>query len=83
VLSAVVTREATATFLAAPGVEALRAQLRSTTPDVFLAGSWCDTGWPATMEGAVRSGSEAASDVLSLFSGTISNPPVNRESVKS
>ncbi len=51
VLSAVVTREATATFLAAPGVEALRAQLRSTTPDVFLAGSWCDTGWPATMEG--------------------------------
>ncbi|MGC2486825.1 MAG: hydroxysqualene dehydroxylase HpnE [Acidimicrobiales bacterium] len=83
VLSAVVTREATATFLASPGVEALRAQLRSRTPDVFLAGSWCDTGWPATMEGAVRSGSEAASNVLSLFSGTISNPPVNRESVKS
>ncbi len=83
VLSAVVTREATATFLAAPGVETLRAQLHSSTPDVFLAGSWCDTGWPATMEGAVRSGSEAASNVLSLFSGTISNPPVNRESVKS
>jgi len=83
VLSAVVTREATATFLASPGVETLRAQLVSHTPGVFLAGSWCDTGWPATMEGAVRSGSEAASNVLSLFSGSISNPPLNRESVKS
>jgi hydroxysqualene dehydroxylase len=83
VLSAVVTREAAATFRASPGVEGLRAQIRSTTPRVFLAGSWCDTGWPATMEGAVRSGSEAASNVLSLFSGTISNPPLNRESVKS
>ncbi|MGC2169073.1 MAG: hydroxysqualene dehydroxylase HpnE [Acidimicrobiales bacterium] len=83
VLSAVVTREASATFRASPGVETLRARLRSRTPEVFLAGSWCDTGWPATMEGAVRSGSEAASNVLSLFSGSISNPPLNRESVKS
>ena len=34
------------------------------TPGVFLAGSWTDTGWPATMEGAVRSGLRAARRAL-------------------
>ena len=82
VLSAVVTREATATFRPVPGIESLRASIASTEPGVFLAGAWCDTGWPATMEGAVRSGSEAASQVLSLFSGSSSEGPINRESVK-
>jgi hydroxysqualene dehydroxylase len=82
VLSAVVTREASATFRAAPGVESLRASISSMQSGVFLAGAWCDTGWPATMEGAVRSGCEAASQVLSLFSGTSSEGPINRESVK-
>ena len=28
--------------------------------NVFLAGDWTRTGWPATMEGAVRSGYVAA-----------------------
>jgi squalene-associated FAD-dependent desaturase len=83
VLSAVVTREASATFRAAPGVELLRRSITPRLPGVFLAGAWCDTGWPATMEGAVRSGSEAASQVLSIFSGSISEGPMNRESVKS
>jgi hydroxysqualene dehydroxylase len=82
VLSAVVTREATATFRPVPGVESLRASIASAEPGVYLAGAWCDTGWPATMEGAVRSGSEAASQVLSLFSGSSSEGPINRESVK-
>jgi hydroxysqualene dehydroxylase len=82
VLSAVVTREASATFRAAPGVESLRASIAPTQSGVILAGAWCDTGWPATMEGAVRSGVEAASQVLSLFSGTSSEGPLNRESVK-
>jgi hydroxysqualene dehydroxylase len=82
VLSAVVTREAAATFRAAPGVESLRSSIASTQAGVFLAGAWCDTGWPATMEGAVRSGCEAASQVLSLFSGSSSEGPINRESVK-
>jgi squalene-associated FAD-dependent desaturase len=82
VLSAVVTREASATFRAAPGVESLRGSIASMEPGVFLAGAWCDTGWPATMEGAVRSGYEAASQVLSLFSGSSSEGPMNRESVK-
>ncbi len=82
VLSAVVTREASATFRATPGIESLRASIAPLEAGVFLAGAWCDTGWPATMEGAVRSGSEAASQVLSLFSGSSSEGPVNRESVK-
>ena len=82
VLSAVVTREASATFRAAPGIESLRASIASMETGVFLAGAWCDTGWPATMEGAVRSGCEAASQVLSLFSGSSSEGPINRESVK-
>jgi uncharacterized protein with NAD-binding domain and iron-sulfur cluster len=83
VLSAVVTREAAATFRAGPGVEALRASITTQESGLFVAGAWCDTGWPATMEGAVRSGSEAASQVLSLFSGSSSEGPLSRESVKS
>jgi monoamine oxidase len=35
---------------------------------LFLAGAWCDTGWPATMESAVRSGHQAASQALALLS---------------
>jgi monoamine oxidase len=33
-------------------------------PGLFLAGAWTDTGWPATMEGAVRSGRAAAHELL-------------------
>ncbi len=83
VRSAVVTREATATFRAGPGVESLRASIAPQKAGLFAAGAWCDTGWPATMEGAVRSGSEAASEVLSLFSESSSAVPLNRESVTS
>ncbi len=42
---------------------------------MYLAGAWCDTGWPATMEGAVRAGEQAASQALSLFAGTRSDGP--------
>jgi squalene-associated FAD-dependent desaturase len=83
VLSTVVTREAAATFRAGPGVESLRASIATHQAGLFVAGAWCDTGWPATMEGAVRSGSEAASQVLSLFSESSSEGPLNRESAKS
>jgi squalene-associated FAD-dependent desaturase len=83
VLSAVVTREAAATFRAGPGVESLRASIATHEPGLFIAGAWCDTGWPATMEGAVRSGYQAASQVLSLFLGSSSEGPLNRASVKS
>jgi squalene-associated FAD-dependent desaturase len=74
VVSAVVTREHAATFRASPGIEGRRAALRSVDPGIFLAGAWCDTGWPATMEGAIRSGTSAASRALSLLSGPAQSP---------
>jgi squalene-associated FAD-dependent desaturase len=55
-----VTREHAATFLAAPGVSALRPTQRTRLPGLALAGTWTDTGWPATLEGAVLSGHAAA-----------------------
>ncbi len=58
-----VIKEARATFSAAPGVEALRPAARTAIPNLFLAGDWTRTGWPATMEGAVRSGYLAAEAV--------------------
>ena len=55
-----VTREAAATFAALPGSGPARPGPRSSVEGVLLAGSWTSTGWPATMEGAVRSGRSAA-----------------------
>ncbi len=60
-----VTREHSATFRAVPGARSLRPPARTALPGLALAGSWTDTGWPATMEGAVRSGRAAAEAVLS------------------
>ncbi len=60
-----VSREHTATFRAVPGTAALRPPARTAIQGLALAGAWCDTGWPATMEGAVRSGLSAASVILS------------------
>jgi squalene-associated FAD-dependent desaturase len=60
----VVTREHMATFRAAPGARALRPGPRTGIEGLALAGAWTDTGWPATMEGAVRSGHEAAKVAL-------------------
>jgi squalene-associated FAD-dependent desaturase len=54
------TREHAATFRAAPGVSALRAQPRTSVDGLALAGTWTATGWPATLEGAVMSGHAAA-----------------------
>jgi hydroxysqualene dehydroxylase len=64
VASFFVTREHSATFRAAPGARALRPSARTDLPGLVLAGSWTDTGWPATMEGAVRSGRAAAVEAL-------------------
>ncbi len=59
-----VTREHSATFRAAPGARKLRPGARTRIPGLALAGAFTDTGWPATMESAVRSGVSAAQDVL-------------------
>ncbi|MGH2915873.1 MAG: hydroxysqualene dehydroxylase HpnE, partial [Solirubrobacteraceae bacterium] len=62
-----VTREHAATFRAAPGARALRPGPRTEMPGLLLAGAWSDTGWPATMEGAVRSGTAAANEALTAL----------------
>ncbi|MGH3321697.1 MAG: hydroxysqualene dehydroxylase HpnE [Streptosporangiaceae bacterium] len=55
-----VTRERRATFRQAPGSRALRPPAETRLPGLLIAGAWTDTGWPDTMEGAVRSGLQAA-----------------------
>lgn len=59
-----VTREHSATFRASPNARTWRPVARTELPGLTLAGAWTDTGWPATMEGAVRSGHAAASEVI-------------------
>ena len=54
-----VTRERRATFRQVPGTAKLRPKSATALPGLVLAGSWTDTGWPDTMEGAVRSGLNA------------------------
>jgi len=58
------TCERAATFRQAPGTRALRPGTGTALARVQLAGAWTDTGWPATMEGAVRSGLAAARGAL-------------------
>jgi squalene-associated FAD-dependent desaturase len=60
VLDAFVTRERRATFRQAAGTWRMRPSPESGVPGVWLAGAWTDTGWPDTMESAVRSGYAAA-----------------------
>ncbi|MFD0032957.1 hydroxysqualene dehydroxylase HpnE [Streptomyces sp. NPDC127172] len=67
VLDFFVTRERTATFAPAPGVGALRPTARTNAPGLYLAGAWTATGWPATMESAVRSGVSAADAALAAL----------------
>ncbi len=63
-----VVKEVRATFSAKPGMEALRPSAKTRFGNLFLAGDWTRSGWPATMEGAVRSGYSAA-DALLVQSG--------------
>jgi squalene-associated FAD-dependent desaturase len=62
-----VTRERTATFAPTPGVGRLRPGARTKAAGLYLAGAWTATGWPATMESAVRSGVSAAGAALSAL----------------
>jgi squalene-associated FAD-dependent desaturase len=60
VLKQTVIKEVHATYSAKPRSDDYRPPQRTDWPRVFLAGDWTSTGWPATMEGAVRSGYKAA-----------------------
>jgi len=62
-VKATVIKEVNATFSPMPGIDAYRPQSQSPWPHIFLAGDWTATGWPATMEGAVRSGYIAAAEI--------------------
>jgi squalene-associated FAD-dependent desaturase len=68
-----VTREKRATFRGVPGTARLRPKAATHLAGLVLAGSWTDTGWPDTMEGAVRSGLNA---VIALHEGLANNVPV-------
>jgi zeta-carotene desaturase len=63
-----VVKEIHATFSPAPGSDAYRPTNTTPWPRLFLAGDWTSTGWPATMEGAVRSG-YAAAEALAAATG--------------
>ena len=64
-----VSREPYATIALRPNVE--RPGVATARPDVVRAGAWTDTGWPATMESAVRSGRAAAARVLETARSTV------------
>ena len=63
-LRARVVTEHAATFSAVPGVDRWRPPQTSPIENLLVAGDWTNTGWPATMEGAVRSGYLAAQALL-------------------
>ncbi len=63
-VKATVIKEAAATFSPQPGVDRWRPKQQTRIGKMFMAGDWTDTRWPATMEGAVRSGYLAAEAVL-------------------
>jgi zeta-carotene desaturase len=66
-VKATVIKEISATFSPEPGVDRWRPGQEIGVKNFYLAGDWTRTGWPATMEGAVRSGYLAAEAVLSGF----------------
>src|SRR6185437_15187782 len=68
-VKATVIKELNATFSPLPGIDRYRPSSRTAWPRVLLAGDWTATGWPATMEGAVRSGYIAA-EQLTAHAGT-------------
>lgn len=67
-IHSLVIKEKRATFSPAPEVLRLRPGTNSGIPNLFLAGDWTDTGFPATIEGAVMSGRRAAESALTRLS---------------
>ena len=65
-IRSVVIRENAATFSPQPGCDEWRPHQQTAVPNLLVAGDWTQTGWPATMESAVRSGYQAAEAILGL-----------------
>jgi zeta-carotene desaturase len=70
VTKATVIKEVNATFSPEPGIDRWRPSQKSPIAGLSLAGDWTSTGWPSTMEGAVRSGYLAAERVMSGLGNT-------------
>jgi len=68
-LKSAVIKEVHATYSPRPGIEQYRPKPETAWPRVFLGGDWTATGWPATMEGAVRSGYLAAEALARFANG--------------
>ncbi|MEK9139168.1 MAG: hydroxysqualene dehydroxylase HpnE [Bacteroidota bacterium] len=68
---AVVVREKSATYSSSPGIEAQRPSSRTGITNLFLAGDWVATGYPATIEGAIVSAERAAQLAVSSISSGI------------
>jgi squalene-associated FAD-dependent desaturase len=74
-----IVKEKRATFAATPAQDAMRPPVRTSWTNLFLAGDWIDTGLPATIEGALRSGETAATLALSgrPAAGKASRPTID------
>lgn len=75
-----VIKQPEATFAAAPGSGRRRPPSRTPLSNLFLAGDWTDTGWPATMEGAVRSGlacAQAIREAVARSDGSQATPALH------
>lgn len=73
-------KEKRATFACVPGIDAIRPRteldgVRGGVRNLLLAGDWCDTGWPATMEGAARSGFAAARAIVGDAAPRVADVP--------
>jgi len=60
----VIVKQLAATFRSRPGVARFRPNQKTPVSNLFLAGDWTQTGWPSTMESAIRSGNSAADAVM-------------------
>jgi uncharacterized protein with NAD-binding domain and iron-sulfur cluster len=82
VLDFFVTRERRATFRQVPGIGRLRPGAGTSVPGLALAGAWTDTGWPDTMEGAVRSGQNAAEHIIGELTAGLPGDEMAAERIK-
>ncbi|MFA9478807.1 hydroxysqualene dehydroxylase HpnE [Phycisphaerales bacterium AB-hyl4] len=71
-----VIKEKRATFSITPGIDSIRPKTAGAIPNFYLAGDWVQTHWPATMEGATRSGYAAADAVLEQLGLEAAGEPI-------